>query len=434
MNMNLAHAKCMRVVGFRGNFTSWLARRQKLRCLSSVSSPLAGIRVVDLTRVLAGPFCSMLLGDLGAEVIKIERPGVGDETRHWGPPFINGESCYFLSVNRNKKSLAVNLKHPKGIEVVKKLVASSDVLLENYIPGKLEELGLGYDSLRETNPGLIYCSITGYGQTGPYSERGGYDLIAAGLGGLMNITGPQEGDPCKVGVAMTDLSTGLYAKGAILAALLHRMQTGEGQRIDTNLLSTQVSLLTHLATNYLMDGREAKRRGTQHESIVPYQAFKTADGYLIIGAGNDRAFQTLCKRICLSELAEDPQYKTNAQRVLNRDVLLPVLSKRLSEKKTSDWMEVLEGCGFPYGPINTMGQVFDDPQVKHNDLVQEIDHPTAGTMRVPGHAVQYSTISTKENFPSPLLGQHTADILTNLLGYTKSQVEELHRDKAIALP
>nr|XP_054771845.1 LOW QUALITY PROTEIN: succinate--hydroxymethylglutarate CoA-transferase-like [Lytechinus pictus] len=414
--------------------TFFLTRMFNLRCLSSVSSPLTGIRVVDLSRVLAGPFLSMLLGDLGAEVIKIERLGTGDETRHWGPPFINEESCYFLSVNRNKKSLAVNLKHPKGIEVVKKLIASSDVVLENYIPGKLEELGLGYETLKETNPGLIYCTITGYGQTGPYSARGGYDLIAAGLAGLMNITGPEGGDPCKVGVAMTDLSTGLYAKGAILAALLHRAQTGEGQRIDTNLLSTQVSLLTHLATNYLMDGREAKRRGTQHESIVPYQAFKTSDGYLIIGAGNDKSFQTLCKRICLSELAEDPEFKSNAQRVRNRDTLLPILSKRLSEKTTSDWMDVLEGCGFPYGPINTIGQVFDDPQVKHNNLVQEIVHPTIGAIRVPGHAVQYSNISTQESYPPPLLGEHTADILINLLGYTQSQVEGLHKDKAIALP
>ncbi|XP_063968371.1 succinate--hydroxymethylglutarate CoA-transferase-like isoform X2 [Lytechinus pictus] len=356
-------------MNFTGNLmrssskTFFLTRMFNLRCLSSVSSPLTGIRVVDLSRVLAGPFCSMLLGDLGAEVIKIERPGTGDETRHWGPPFINGESCYFLSVNRNKKSLAVNLKHPKGIEVVKK-----------------------------------------------------------------------EGDPCKVGVAMTDLSTGLYAKGAILAALLHRTQTGEGQRIDTNLLSTQVSLLTHLATNYLMDGREAKRRGTQHESIVPYQAFKTSDGYLIIGAGNDKSFQILCKRICLSELAEDPEFKSNAQRVRNRETLLPILSKRLSEKTTSDWMDVLEGCGFPYGPINTIGQVFDDPQVKHNNLVQEIVHPTIGTIKVPGHAVQYSNISTQESYPPPLLGEHTADILINLLGYTQSQVEGLHKDTAIALP
>ncbi|XP_071488142.1 succinyl-CoA:glutarate CoA-transferase-like [Diadema antillarum] len=401
---------------------------------SMAVNPLSGIRVVDMTRVLAGPFCSMLLGDLGAEIIKVERPGVGDETREWGPPFIAGESCYFLSINRNKKSLAVNLKHPEGIKVVQKLVGVSDVLLENYIPGKLEELGLGYDQLKTVNPGLIYCSITGYGQSGPYSKRGGYDLTASGMGGLMNITGPQEGDPCKVGVAMTDLSTGLYAKGAILAALLHRMKTGEGQRIDANLLSTQVSLLTHLAANYLMAGTEAKRWGTQHQSIVPYQAFKTSDGYLIIGAGNDQHFRTLCKRIDLLELADDPSFQRNAKRVANRDKLLPILSKRLLERTTGEWLEALEGCGFPYGPINTMSQVFSDPQVVHNNMILEMEHPTVGNIRVPGHAVRYSNIEPEGRLAPPTLGQHTADILTSLLGYSQSEVDELHREKAIALP
>ncbi|XP_022237764.1 succinate--hydroxymethylglutarate CoA-transferase-like isoform X3 [Limulus polyphemus] len=295
---------------------------------TETKGPLSGVRIIDLTRILAGPFCTMILGDLGAEVIKIEHPGGGDETRRWGPPFVKEESCYFLCVNRNKKSVAVNLKDTRGQSLVKDLAKQSDVLVENYLPGKLDELGLGFTQVSEVAPQLVYCSISGYGPSGPYKTRAGYDVIAASIGGLLHITGPPNGDPCKVGVAMTDLATGLYAHGAILAALLEREKTGRGQKIDCNLLSTQVSLLANLGSNYLNAGKEAIRWGTAHESIVPYQAFQTSDGYITVGAGSDEQFQIFCKCLGLQHLLTDSRYKTNRNRVANRQALLYELSSR----------------------------------------------------------------------------------------------------------
>ncbi|XP_067650591.1 succinate--hydroxymethylglutarate CoA-transferase-like [Haliotis asinina] len=402
------------------------------KCLSTSSeqserrSPLEGIRILDLTRVLAGPYCSMLFADLGADVIKVERPGAGDDTRSWGPPFKGTESAYFLSVNRNKKSIAVDLKKPRGVEIVKQLAGSCDVLIENYLPGKLGEMGLGYDDMKVLVPRLVYCSISGYGQTGPYRSRAGYDAIASGVGGLMNITGPRDGDPCRVGVAMTDLSTGLYAFGATMVALLHRQQTGCGQHIDCNLLSTQVASLVNIASNYLNAGMEAKRHGTGHESIVPYQAFKTKDGgYMLVGAGNDKQFQLLCKRMDLPELLEDERFQQNKARVANRDILLPLLANRFETKTSSQWMQVLEGSGIPYGPVNNMQEVFSDPQVVHNGMIQEVQHPTAGTVRLPGPAVRYSLSQTVVPRPPPTLGQHTQEVLQGILGYSDMQLKQL---------
>ncbi|XP_046569855.1 succinate--hydroxymethylglutarate CoA-transferase-like [Haliotis rubra] len=389
-------------------------------------SPLEGIRILDLTRVLAGPYCTMLFADLGADVIKVERPGAGDDTRSWGPPFKGTESAYFLSVNRNKKSIGVDLKTPKGAEIVKQLAGSCDVLIENYLPGKLGEMGLGYDDMKALVPRLVYCSISGYGQTGPYRSRAGYDVIASGVGGLMNITGPRDGDPCKVGVAMTDLSTGLYAFGATMVALHHRQQTGCGQYIDCNLLSTQVASLVNIASNYLNAGVEGKRHGTAHESIVPYQAFKTKDGeYMLVGAGNDKQFQLLCKRMDLPELLEDERFQQNKVRVANRDVLLPLIANRFETKTSSQWMQVLEGSGIPYGPVNNMQEVFSDPQVVHNGMIQEVQHPTAGTIRFPGPAVRYSLSQTVMPRPPPTLGQHTQEVLQGILGYSDMQLKQL---------
>ncbi|XP_035174656.1 succinate--hydroxymethylglutarate CoA-transferase isoform X2 [Oxyura jamaicensis] len=432
--------------------------------------PLDGVRILDLTRVLAGPFATMNLGDLGAEVIKVEKPGAGDDTRAWGPPFVGTESVYFLSVNRNKKSIAINMKNSRGAKIIRELAAVSDVFVENYIPGKLAEIGLGYEDIKKIAPHVVYCSITGampwvfnfcplpliiqwmllkrvwlplahslppgYGQTGPMVQRGGYDSIAAAVSGLMHITGHEEGEPVKVGVAMTDLATGLYTCGAIMAGLLQRYKTGKGLHIDCNLMSSQVACLTHVAANYLNCKIEGKRWGTAHGSIVPYQlccpdldrvlqAFKTKDGYIVVGAGNDQQFVTVCKILNLPEVSKDSRYKTNTLRVQNRKELIDILSTRFSEKTTVKWLQLFEGSGVPYGPINNMQQVFSDPQVLHNGLVMEMNHPTAGRIVVPGPGVRYSEFAMSHPKPPPLVGQHTVEILKGMLGYEDDAIEEL---------
>ncbi|XP_073188939.1 succinyl-CoA:glutarate CoA-transferase isoform X3 [Lepidochelys kempii] len=361
--------------------------------------PLEGVKILDLTRVLAGPFATMNLGDLGAEVIKVERPGVGDDTRAWGPPFVGTESVYFLSVNRNKKSIAVNMKNPKGAKIIRELAAVSDVFVENYVPGKLAEMGLGYEDINKIASHIVYCSITGYGQTGPAFQRAGYDSVAAAVSGLMHITGPEDGGPIRPGVAMTDLATGLYTYGAIMAGLLQRYKTGKGLHIDCNLLSSQ--------------------------------AFKTKDGYLVVGAGNDQQFVTVCKILNLLEISKDSRYKTNKLRVQNRKELIEILSARFSEKMTTKWLELFEGSGVPYGPINSMQQVFSDPQVRHNGLIMEMDHPTVGKIAVPGPAVRYSEFSASKPKPPPLVGQHTVEVLKSALGYEDNAIEELLRTGAV---
>ncbi|XP_030612305.1 succinyl-CoA:glutarate CoA-transferase isoform X2 [Archocentrus centrarchus] len=356
-------------------FPSLLQRNPPLRCAAGgrwksntrtgeTHRPLEGVTVLDLTRVLAGPFATMILGDLGAQVIKVERPGAGDDTRAWGPPFVSSESAYFLSVNRNKKSIAVDLKHPRGAQIIRELTGVCDVLLENYVPGKLHQMGLGYEQLSAVNPRLIYCSITGYGQTGPHAQSPGYDSIASAVSGMMHITGSEDGDPVRPGVAMTDLATGLYAHGAVMAALLQRVKTGRGVHIDCNLLSSQVSCLSHIAANYLNAGKEARRWGTAHESIVPYQGFKTKDGHIIVAAGNDKQFVRVCQVLELIELTEEPKYKTNKLRVQNRKQLLHTLSQRFLQETTADWLKRFEGSGVPVGPINSIQEVFAEPQVR----------------------------------------------------------------------
>ncbi|XP_071417693.1 succinyl-CoA:glutarate CoA-transferase isoform X2 [Pithys albifrons albifrons] len=394
--------------------------------------PLDGVKILDLTRVLAGPFATMNLGDLGAEVIKVERPGAGDDTRAWGPPFAGTESVYFLSVNRNKKSIAINMKDARGAKLIRELAAASDVFVENYVPGKLAAVGLGYEDIKKVAPHIVYCSITGYGQTGPTAQRGGYDSIAAAVSGLMHITGYEDGEPVRPGVAMTDLATGLYSIGAILAGLLQRYRTGKGLHIDCNLLSTQVACLTHVAANYLNCQVEAKRWGTAHGSIVPYQAFKTKDGYLVVGAGNDHQFGTVCKILNLPEVSKDSRYKTNTLRVQNRKELIDKLSTRFAEKTTLEWLQLFEGSEVPYGPINNMQQVFSDPQVLHNGLVMEMNHPTAGRIAVPGPGVRYSEFAVSHPKPPPLVGQHTVEILKSVLGYEDDAIAELLRTGAVA--
>ncbi|XP_030121196.4 succinyl-CoA:glutarate CoA-transferase isoform X15 [Taeniopygia guttata] len=346
--------------------------------------PLDGVKILDLTRVLAGPFATMNLGDLGAEVIKVERPGAGDDTRAWGPPFLGTESVYFLSVNRNKKSIAINMKDSRGVKLIKELAAASDVFVENFVPGKLAEMGLGYEDIKKIAPHIVYCSISGYGQTGPVVQRGGYDSVAAAVSGLMHITGHE------------------------------------------------VACLTHVAANYLNCKIEGKRWGTAHGSIVPYQAFKTKDGYIVVGAGNDHQFATVCKILNLPEVSKDSRYKTNTLRVQNRKELIDILSTRFSEKATVEWLQLFEGSGVPYGPINNMQQVFSDPQVLHNGLVMEMNHPTAGKIAVPGPGVRYSEFAVSHPKPPPLVGQHTVEILKSVLGYEDDAIEELLCTGAVA--
>ena len=389
---------------------------------------LKGVRILDLTRVLAGPYSTMLMGDLGAEVLKVEDPQSGDVTRSWGPPFVGDQSAYYLSINRNKKSLAINLKSKEGIDLIKKLAEKSDVVIENFLPGKLESLGIGYESLKSLNNKLIYCSITGYGSSGPYANRGGYDVIASSIAGLNHITGPEDGDPCRVGVAMTDLTTGLLAKSSILAALYSRDKTGKGSKIDCNLISTQISALSHIASNYLNCGIDGKRWGTGHPSIVPYQAFKTKDGrFLTVGAGTDKHFDVLCKKLDLTELPADKLYKTNVDRVKNRKKLLAILKQRFETKTCEEWLQAFEGCTFPYGPINNIEGAFSDPQVQHNDMVIEMKHRASErTVKAAGHPVVYSeNKSDCENLHPPTLGEHTHSVLSELLQMSDKEIDYL---------
>ncbi|KAF9382589.1 hypothetical protein CPB97_007050 [Podila verticillata] len=402
--------------------------------------PLHGIRVLDLTRVLAGPYCTQLLGDLGAEVIKIENPKGGDDTRAWGPPFapnkdpadsVLTESAYFLSVNRNKKSITVNLRSKEGQALIHDLVQKVDVLVENYVPGKLAEMGLGYEQLSKLNPRLVYASITGYGQTGPYSKRPGYDVMIEAEAGLMYITGEEHGPPVKVGVAVTDLTTGLYAHGGILAALFARFRTGRGQHVDCSLLESQVATLANIGSSYLIAGQEAKRMGTAHPSIVPYQVLETRDSHIMIGAGNDGQFRTLCKVLQLDSLSDNPLYKTNRDRVTNRDTLIRILTNRLKSENNKFWLKALEGRGVPFAPINNIEGTFKHPQVLARGMVHEIEHPKAGKIKLCGTPVKYSDTKPTIRTPPPLLGQHTDEVLSGVLGYTEDKIRALKEGNAV---
>lgn len=372
---------------------------------------LSGIRVVDFTRVVAGPYCTMLLGDLGAEVIKIEQPGKGDDTRSWGPPFVGGESAYFLSVNRNKKGVCLDLNNEDDLKVVHQLVAESDVVIENFRSGIMERFGLGYEDWRERHPRLIYCSISGYGRSGPYKDRAGYDVIVSAMGGLMGITGTPEGEPVKTGVALTDVITGLYAFSAIQTALYHRERSGLGQRLDVSLLSAELAALINAASNYLVAGEVPQPQGSAHGSIVPYQAFRAADGYIVIGAANDKLFQKLCLALKHPEWVSDERFRTNAERVNNREALVALIEEALQAESVATWEPLLAQAGIAVGPVNRMDQVFQDPQVMHSQQVVSLAHPTAGDVRLVGPAVNYSLTPAEITSPPPLLGEHTQEIM-----------------------
>jgi crotonobetainyl-CoA:carnitine CoA-transferase CaiB-like acyl-CoA transferase len=399
-------------------------------------APLQGIRVLDLSRILAGPWASQTLGDLGAEIIKVERPEIGDDTRGWGPPFLHdGEphamSAYFLSANRGKKSVTIEFGKPEGQELIRRLAAASDILIENYKFRGLKKFGLDYDSLKAVNPRLIYCSITGFGQTGPYRSRAGYDFLVQGMGGLMSITGEPDGEPMKVGVAIADVFTGMYATTAILAALVERHKSDEGQHIDLALLDVQIATLANQALNFLVSGVEPRRLGNSHPNIVPYQVFATRDGYAILAVGNDDQFRRFAEAAGRAEWTTDERFQTNSARVLNRVALVPLLRQAMVERTTVEWLTLLEPLGVPCGPINGLSATFADPQVQERGMLARLNHPTAGEVPSVANPIKYSRTPIKYEQPPPLLGEHTEEVLRGVLGCSESEIEQLRTNAII---
>ncbi|QSB20368.1 CoA transferase [Pseudomonas sp. 15A4] len=394
---------------------------------------LSHLRVVDLSRVLAGPWAGQILADLGAEVIKIERPGNGDDTRAWGPPFLKdprgentSEAAYYLSANRNKQSVTIDFTQPEGQKLVRELAAKSDIVIENFKVGGLKAYGLDYESLQLENPRLIYCSITGFGQTGPYAKRAGYDFMIQGLGGLMSLTGLAEGEdgagPVKVGVALTDILTGLYSTSAILAALAHRDQGGPGQHIDMALLDVQVACLANQAMNYLTTGVSPRRLGNAHPNIVPYQDFPTADGDFILTVGNDSQFRKFAEVAGHPQWTDDPRFSTNKQRVAHRAELIPLIRQATVFKTTAEWVAALEVAGVPCGPINDVAQVFADPQVQFRGLKVELPHALGGSVPQVASPIRLSATPVEYRRAPPLLGEHTLEVLTGVLGLSDTDV------------
>lgn len=396
-----------------------------------MGGPLEGLRVLDLSRVLAGPVCSMLLGDLGADVLKVEQPGVGDETRSWGPPFYKGESAYFLAINRNKRSLTLNLKDPRGLALLTRLVQASDILIQNFRPGTLARLGLGYAEAARLNGRLIYASLTAYGSSGPGAAKPGYDFIAQGVGGLMSITGLPDGPPTKVGVAVVDVVAGLLLTGLILAALHRRERTGRGEEVETSLLQAAVALLINVASNYLVSGEVPGRWGNAHANIVPYQTFATADGHLNVAIANDGLWRTFCQIIGEPSWAEDPEFATNAARTRNRERLVPLLAARFARLPTAAWLTRLEAAGLPCGPVNTVAEVLADPAVRHLKMVQEVEHPTLGKVPLLGIPFTLAGSPSVIRRPPPRLGEHTGEVLGEVLGISPEDVEALRREAVL---
>ncbi len=389
-----------------------------------MSGPLNGLRVLDLTRILAGPTCSQLLGDLGADVIKIERPGEGDDTRKWGPPFLKDqdgadttESAYYLCTNRNKRSLTVDISKPEGQDLIKRLLAHCDILVENFKVGSLAKFGLGYDDLKDSFPRLIYCSITGFGQTGPYAPRAGYDFLAQGMGGMMSITGEPDGEPVKVGVGIADVMCGMYAVSAILAAVHHRERSGAGQYIDVALLDSQIAWLINEGLNYLTSGQLPRRLGNEHPNIVPYKVLPCADGHFILAVGNDAQFRRFCEFAGAPELADDPAYVTNAQRVRNREALYALLPDVTRRKTQAEWVDGLADLGVPSSPVHTIDQVFADPQVQHRGMQVTVPYPGAagGKVDLIGNPIKFSETPVDYRLAPPKVGQDTETVLDELL-------------------
>ncbi len=395
------------------------------------TSSLAGVRVLDLSRVLAGPYCTMVLGDLGADVIKVENPDGGDDTRSWGPPFVGGESAYFLGVNRNKRSITLNFKDPSGQDLLRRLAMVSDIFVENMRPGTLEKWGLDGASLRQLNPGLITCSLSAFGTAGPYRDDPGYDFTIQALGGLMSITGEPDGPPMKVGVALVDVITGLFAANAILAALRARDQTGRGQRVELSLLESELAVLANVASGYLVSGKRPRRYGNAHASIVPYQVFPARDRPFALAAANDRQFVTLCTTLGKSEWARDPNFATNPARVAHRDALIELLSAEFAARDADDWVARFRAAGLPAAPINNVDEAFTHEQVQALGVVEDFEHPTIGAISLVRPPYHLSETPATIRRPPPTLGQHTDEVLREVLGLRADEIAGLRRSAAI---
>ncbi|WP_421783544.1 CaiB/BaiF CoA transferase family protein [Kiloniella litopenaei] len=401
--------------------------------------PLEGVRVLDLSRVLAGPWVGQTLADLGCDVIKVERPGCGDDTRAWGPPFVKTtagentqESAYYMSANRGKRSLAVDMTKAEGQKILQDLALHCDIVIENFKVGGLKKFGLDYETLSKINPKLIYCSITGFGQEGPYADKAGYDLMIQGMGGLMSITGEADRQPMKVGVAVVDLFSGMYGVTGILAALFKRERTGRGDHIDIALMDCQAAMLANQATNYLVSDKVPHRRGNAHPNISPYEVFETADGYMILAVGNDRQFEAFCDVAGCMELAENPKYQTNTTRVENREQLVPFVQEVLKEKPTDFWISSLEKVKVPCGPINDLSQVFVDPHIQQRGILKEYAHPGGARQKLVSTPIKYGQAKSGAELSPPMLGQHTDEILGEILGAEQGDIEKLRSIGAIA--
>ena len=395
-----------------------------------MASPLNGIKVLDLTRVLAGPYATMLLGDLGAEVIKVEQPGTGDESRNFGP-FKNGFSLYFMSVNRGKRSVTLNLKTERGRAIFKQLLDQTDILVENFRPGTMEKLGLDYGRLKSEYPSLIYAACSGFGQTGPYAQQGAYDMIIQGMGGIISITGEPDGPPVRVGTSISDITAALFTTIGILSALHHRNQTGKGQFVDVAMLDSLVAVLENAVVRYFATGEAPKPLGARHPAITPFEAFASADGHVIIALGNDTLWAKFCKHVGRQELISDTRFQTNAARTENHEQLFPILSAIMSQHTTDDWIDALGTIGVPCGPINAMDKVVTHPQVQAREMITRVAHQITGEVEVPGVPIKLSETPGSVDAPAPSLGEHTTEVLTGLLGIPPAEIAELKQDGVI---
>lgn len=392
--------------------------------------PLQGIRVIDFSQILAGPFCTMLLADMGADVVKVEKPNGGDDTRRYGPPFIEGESAAFLTLNRNKRSIVLDLKSEQGLGVVRRMLADADVMLHNFRPGVVERMGLGYADVSALNPAIVYCAVSGFGATGPYSQRAGFDLVAQGMSGLMSINGFPDAPPAKVGVPMADLNTGMFCAYGILTAYINRLATGKGQHVDASLLESGMAYTLYESATYFATGEVAGPLGSAHRMIAPYQAFATQDGYINIGAANQNNWERMCRAVGRDDLLDDARFASNPERMVNIQNLTPIMEETFRTQTTAHWVEVLERAGVPCGPIYNIEQVYADPHVQSRDMAVELQHPKAGGIRNIGVAVKLSDTPGSVRTPAPLLGQHTDDVLTEF-GYADAEIAALRQSGAL---